>query len=205
MLDMNCDFIEKNWIDLLTMLATFGTLYVAWKALSTWRQEKQHELEVEVYSLSRRAADMIVGLRDPVFYESQISESVLQQRNKQVQGPMDGTEKYYLMFLSRMEYYEKLHSTILELRERLWANYSDKHIFYTYYEYIILTIRDINSAHRSYYALSDFKTFNEPADHEERKKLRKIIIGMSGDEINTKLKRNFEALTAERSKQKHSS
>lgn len=197
--------ITNNWMDFIIMLATIFMAWIAWKALSTWKDQKDHELRIEIFANSRRALEMIKSLRNPVSVEGEITDEVIEERNRITNHLPDADEQNFMVFLSRANRLDGTYQQFLVLREKIWAEYEEKHIFYQFYDYIIKTNLELSHAHKLYVSIRDRNSFNTKEDKEERRRLKLITISMKDDPINKKLDELFEKLEEERRKYKKSS
>lgn len=182
------------------MSASVVTAFIAWKALHVWREQKHHELRIEIFANSRSAMGMISYLRNPRSFEGEITDEVLEERARINKSEPSPEELDYMIFLARAKRYFDEYNSLLNLRERIWAEYDEKHIFYRFYDYILVTNINIRNAHHGLMLLRDRRQFPEDQYYGERVKHGKIIVSVKGDEIETKMDSLFQELELERKK-----
>jgi hypothetical protein len=182
------------------MVATIATCAAAFIALSSWKQQRKHELRIEVFANSRSAMAMIRDIRNPISFYGEITDEVIEERNRINTGPATREEKAYMIFLTRAKKSFELYQQLLALRERIWAEYDENHIFYRFYDYIIKTNIEIRDAHQNCMMLRDRKTYCNPEDEITRSQMQLITVSMKGDRIETKMNNLFSDLMEERKK-----
>ncbi|SMC52623.1 hypothetical protein [Pedobacter nyackensis] len=190
--------ISKHWIELLTLLAAIFTMVAAFKALAIWKDQRLHELKMEIFAVSRRSVDLIKYLRDPVSFDGEINQELLDSWKKHNPNELSTFTSKFLVFQSKLRFHDATYKEILFLRERVWAEFGDSHIFNIFYDYIIKTIVDLNSAHRQLTYLEKENVIDDPEFRSEKKELILRINAVGQDEITKTLEKNFDLLLKER-------
>lgn len=183
-----------------TMVATIVTCIIAYVALSSWKQQKKHELRIEIFANSRSAMGMIRSIRDPITFEGEITDDVISERQRVNIDPPTPEEYRYMIFLTRTKKTYEQYQQLLLLREKIWAEYDENHIFYRFYDYILQTTIDIRDAHHVCMLLRDRVTFCKPEDAFERSRNEQKIATKKEDEIEKSMKNLFTELSEERKK-----
>jgi len=183
-----------------SMVATIATCAIAYIALSSWKQQKKHELRIEIFANSRSAMGMIRSIRDPITFEGEITDDFISERQRINVTLPTPEEHRYMIFLTRAKKTYEQYQQLLTLREKIWAEYDENHIFYRFYDYILQTTIDIRNAHHCCMLLQDRNTFCRPEDNIERKRNEFKIATTKGDEIEIMMEQLFTELTEERKK-----
>lgn len=182
------------------MAATIVTCALAFIALSSWKQQKKHELRIEIFANSRSAMGMIRSIRDPITFDGEIIDEVIDERHRINKAPPTPEEIRYMIFLTRAKKTYEQYQQLLTLREKIWAEYDENHIFYRFYDYILNTTVDIRNAHHGCMLIRDRKTFRRPEDAIERTRNELKIATKRGDEIESTMEQLFSELTEARKK-----
>ncbi|RZJ20362.1 MAG: hypothetical protein EON51_15345 [Acinetobacter sp.] len=184
------------------MVATIATCAIAYIALSSWKQQKKHELRIEIFANSRSAIGMIRSIRDPITFVGEITDDVISERQRVNVTPPSAEEHRYMIFLTRAKKTYDQYQKLLTLREKIWAEYDENHIFYRFYDYILQTTVDIRDAHHACMLLQDKKAYSRPEDAVERNRNEQKIAMKKGDEIEISMKQLFAELAEERKKKR---
>ena len=143
---------------------------------------------------------MIRLIRDPITFEGEIIDEVIDERHRINKTPPTPEEIRYMIFLTRAKKTYEQYQQLLTLREKIWAEYDDTHIFYRFYDYIINTIVDIRNAHHGCMLVQDRKTFWRSEDTIERTRNELKIATKKGDEIESMMEKLFSELIEARNK-----
>lgn len=111
-----------QWLPIVTCI-------IAYVALSSWKQQKKHELRIEIFANSRSAMGMIRSIRDPITFEGEITDDVISERQRVNIDPPTPEEYRYMIFLTRTKKTYEQYQQLLLLREKIWAEYDENHIF----------------------------------------------------------------------------
>ena len=191
--------------DWLSVAAALLTLYIAFKALRTWKQEKLYDIQIEALAKSRLALDIITIIRSPISYIGEIDEEISKQYFK-ANNKIDQHDQQYLIFHSRLKNFQNEYKDILTLREKLWATFGQTHIFYRFYDKIVVIIHELNRAHMEYsMRMKDKETYpNDIKENRERLvELRNLMFSISGDAVSMELNMLHDELIVERGKNRN--
>lgn len=185
------------------MLATLVTGIVAVVALFSWKQQKLYEVKIEALAKSRSAIDLVKYLRSPVSYASEIDPGILDDWNKFNPGTiMNPVDKQAIIFHSKLKFHDATYKEMLFLRERIWANYSDEHPFYLFYDYAVQTIMDVSSAHNERRMIADKDDFPDDEYKLRRTELSRTVTAFKNDEITRKITLLYNNILKKRAKRK---
>ncbi|QEL03450.1 hypothetical protein FKG96_22330 [Olivibacter sp. LS-1] len=174
----------------LSSLSTFATLMVAVYALFQWKEQKQYDVQVEALSVLRVSADVVRNLRNPISSSGEINEKFFNAMNTELeQGKMSQNVIHEIyVFQSRMLRHEEDLKRVYQMKERLWATFGDNHYLTNSFETIAKRIKDINNAYHKYAIANQMKdNLDKDMVRTELANARKIMYGMSGDEISKEL------------------
>lgn len=187
----------------LAGIGSFGTLFVALRALKTWRDEKEYDLAIENLTLCNVAVQFIQMLRSPIIFEGEINErykekaSVAENDTK----ALSSARETMFIYQSRKDNHQVIYEQVLKMREKNWAVYGARHDFYKFYNRIVELDDEIRQACiRQYYAIEDREKHGDVVQTtiilEARKKI--YAIANDKDEINLELASWIEKLQTHR-------
>lgn len=189
------DQILNNWIDFLSMIATVSAASYGIYAISSWRHQKDFEMKIEIFAMSRRALDLVKYLRSPFSWSGEINPEVMNKWfNVNDNKLLNRYQSQLVIFQSRLKLHDQTYKELLELRERAWAHFGPDHIYFRFYDLVLSTIIGVANAHAERIELSNTDEFPAEEYKEERKLLNKKVVSLTGDEINTNLEKMFDEL-----------
>lgn len=139
----------------LSGIGAIGTLIIARNALNTWQKEKEYDLIIENLTFSNTAVEFIDTLRYPVSSTNEINKEYLEEFK---QSNISNIQKRralesLLIYQSRRDRQQDIIDNVLQLREKNWAVYGEKHHFYLFFNHIADLDNQIKMAHIRYYQL----------------------------------------------------
>lgn len=200
---MMCTPLDINYgslPDWLTVAATIATLYIAARALNTWKSEKLFDVSIKMLSLSRSAQGYIAGLRFALEFNGEIDPEIAKKYYEQY---LDAPEeaKSHIVFLSRRKAGDELFREMLSLREIAWATFGEEHIFFRFYDRIIFLTYELETSHRELVELYKIKEEMVHADfNEELSKLMRFLYGIKEDTIGKEIDLLYKEMIKQRVK-----
>jgi len=174
----------------LSGLGAFGTLFVAFYALNTWRKEKEYDLVIENLAICNVAVQFIAALRYPASSTGEIKKEYQEEIDKQAIDDKRRKSAAEALFIyqSRRDRQQEIFENILKLREKNWAVYGEKHDFYLFFNTVVEFDNDIRMAHiRYYHAILDREDYPDDVFKAIMKETRPIMYSkLSDDDIITK-------------------
>ena len=173
--------------DWLSVLATLLTLVIAWKALSTWKHEKQFDISIQLLSKSREAIGIIYTLRFAAEFDGEIDPAIMAKHEKSYSNKNEHTNSY-IVFQTRAARVKDSLSEIVKLKELAWAGFGEEHVFYRFYEKIMTTYYELAAGHLELLQLHDNKTeLSHQEFMAENIRLRKFLYYLHDDELSKDL------------------
>jgi len=191
-------FEAPNLSDWLTFIASFltfcvsmVTLFVGFRALNTWRNEKRHNIIVNALSISTRAKNYIEALRSPAQMEGELDEKVIElYKDKNVPSEV-------LIIESRRKNFGNLLKEIYLNSEIALIELGDHHIIHQYLKKVIEIDNDVLIASDAYARLKiliDKEQIEESEVRKELINLRRRIYQFRDDEQFSTLSELYEKL-----------
>lgn len=189
------DFFEK-YQGLATWLSTFATLFtfiIAWRALTTWKNQKEYDLLVDNLSHCNFARTYITELRSLFALEHKSTDREIKVELAKIDSTNHTSDyakwmaKRVVTIQSRQKSNEAIRQKFMELRERNVV-YGTEHAFYKFYDYIIsLDFEILNKANYLYHLADATEDLHDPDFQEQNEKIKSIIYHHHPDTINDKI------------------
>ncbi len=172
----------------LSAIGAVGTLFIAYRALRAWRDEKQYGLAIENLALSNSAIQFIAVLRSPVTYEDEIVNEEYKKKLSEIETEDESklakrAAKAMFIYQSRKDKQKDLYEQLLKLREKNWAAHGPDHEFYKFYDHVIELDNAIWSAHVThYYTTKDHDDLTDEQFKAIVKEARSTIYNLTQDD-----------------------
>lgn len=178
---------------LASVILTFFTYRVARKALTTWKDEKEHNLIIRSLALASRSKGFIHHLRNPVSMDTDIDKELREELNKFDESVKRALHQHYVI-VSRRKQAQDLIQQISEVYELCNAQLKKEHILTKYYKFIRDTDIKVSSAGYKYGVLMNMITegsLNRENYKDDLKSCSETIYEMKGDLIHKELEKLY--------------
>jgi hypothetical protein len=189
-----------NWIghnqdhfwSALSAIGAIGTLFIAYRALRIWHDEKQYDLSIENLALCNSAVRYIHNLRSTVSYSDEITNKEYIKELARIEAESESVAvkraaKSMFVYQSRKDKQANLYEQILKLRERNWATYGPEHDFYKFYNFIIELDYKIWTALFAHYSIhQDSEGYSDEERNKIIKDTKSIFYGLGPDDDTSK-------------------
>ena len=180
-------FNAPNISDWLTFIVSFLsfitvsiTLYIGWKALGSWRQEKRHDVLVRSLAIANKALNYIKHLRSPAQFQGEIDEQI------KILYADQSIPDEVLLIESRMNRFRPLMDEVHLYNEIILVEHKEEHILHRYFQQVI----DINEkvltasdTYARYIVLIEKGVIKKNETKSELNNLRRIIFQLTNDQI----------------------
>ena len=185
----------SDWLTFISSFLTFSvsmvTLFVGYRALNTWRNEKRHNIIVNALSISTRAKNYIEALRSPAQMEGELDEKIVElYRDKNVPSEV-------LVIESRRKNFGNLLNDIYLNNEVALIELGEHHIIHQYLKKVIEIDSDVLIASDAYARLKiliDKEQIEESDVRKELINLRKRVFQLRDDKQFNELSALYEKL-----------
>ncbi|AMP99822.1 hypothetical protein AY601_2948 [Pedobacter cryoconitis] len=155
-------------VSVLTFIVSAGTLYLGYRALNSWRNERRYNVAVNALAIANRGRYYVEALRSPAQFEGELDDKVQEiYRGKNVPEEV-------LLIESRRKNFADLLKEIYLNNEIALIELGENHIIHKYLQKVIEIDNDVLKAADSYARLKIMISHEEIESDEVKKKLIKL-------------------------------